>query len=258
MGVGADLLNDILERVTDRNVSIRERYFSNILNRLGFNESIRQAFTIQLEEYLSSTPNQSIDSFLNFVNVTPGLAHRREDFLRIGKIAIAFHVLGYEGGCIGSAAFQQTSWLDILNDFIGKGEEIKIITFNYDRLVEEFLYRRRGNSIIEFCNTSVTHIYNHIAPLAWQDTSKFVMFGHPNNDARLLDEYRDTPILMYENRNAGNPSRDRARNWIRQAETIFFMGYSFDQYNNESLSLPGMEGKRFVIHLSRQTRYPFH
>lgn len=250
MGVGSDLREDIRMRVTDQNVPVDQRYFSKLLEyKLGFKPSIREAFTYELEKYVRATPNGSIDSFLNYVNVTPSLNTQRSDFLRLGKIAIAFHVLGYEGGCLGSAAFQNRSWLDVLDDIIyPNGSNIKIITFNYDRLIEEYLYRRQGNKAIRFCEESVVHIYNKLAPLAWQNNSRFVMFGHPNNDARLIDEYHGTPILMYDSRNEKNSLKEQAQRWIDDSQLILFMGYSFDNYNNGSLNLAGVERKRLIIH----------
>jgi hypothetical protein len=144
MGVGADLVNDISNRVLDKNVKVA--FLSNLLNAQGITEDCRWRFVLRLNTYRQGEQNASIDSFINLIKTSSDFSSDREIFLTIATFSIAVHVLGYEGACLRKASFKNLSWLDALNDFIvhqkmasasRQSVNFRVATFNYDRLLEE-------------------------------------------------------------------------------------------------------------------------
>ena len=255
MGTGQLLLENILSRVNE----VKETaYLTNILDGLKEKFKInitpfqRKAFFEKLSEYQQSkSVRYSIDDFLN-TNLG------QDGFWEIGTFSIAFHVLGYEEACLRKASFSVNSWLEELNEFIIQHRlntwndrliDLKIVTLNYDRLLEEFLYRKHGQAISEFINKSIIHIYNKISPLPWQQNEMknnqgFLMFGHPNNDEQRILDNKDNILLMFEQRMEKNLNLEPTKAAISSANSILFLGYGYDTYNNKNLGLTKLNGKR--------------
>jgi hypothetical protein len=181
---------------------------------------------------------------------------------------IALHVLGYEQQCEKNASFKKKSWLTKLAKFIKQHYlyspvssasklNFKIITFNYDRLIEEFLFREFGQQIETFVNENIIHVYNKISFLPWQhqklkeiaDENKtrmkngkepkplpFIHFGHPNYDGHRIKERKEDIFLIYDERNKIN---NEINEIIQHAEQIYFMGFGYHEENMKVLGFPG-------------------
>ncbi len=259
MGTGKDLIQNISDRVTDRTALARGEngYLVNLLEKLNQNEITRKKFVRLIDKYKSI--GCSVDYFLNEVREKhPEII---DDFGKIGTFSIAFEIFGYEGACLRNASFNKPSWLEELNKFIEQYRlntwsdrlvDLKIVTFNYDRLIEEFLFRKHGQAIKEFVDNSVVHVYNKIAPLGWQEEDKaqfdngFLEFGHRNDDIEGILRYKEFVILMYDKRNNSNPHLQKSKEFLSSADSILFLGYGYDKYNNKNLGLPTLNGKMIL------------
>lgn len=260
MGTGSELFENILKRVNEKK---ELAYLSNMLDgieeRFGIsiNSQDRIRFSDELKKYKVAQERKgssgSIDDF-------PNNNKNNDKFWTIGTFTIAFHILGYEDACLRKASFNKDSWLCELNDFIFKYRlhtwndplvDLKIVTFNYDRLIEEFLYRKHGQAITDFLKNSLVHIYSKVSPLPWQrnetkSNEGFLMFGHPNDDAKRILDNKDNIVLMYEQRAEKNPYLEEAKRFISNARVILFLGYGYDEYNNNNLGLTELEDKTFI------------
>jgi hypothetical protein len=260
MGTGAELIQNISDRVTDRTAQFhgQNRNLVDLLEDLGHNQDIREKFVSCIDKYVSA--HRSVDDFLHDVNHKTEFNDVKGAFVEIGKFSIAFHVLGYEAACVRKASFSNRSWLDQLSDFIVKCRlntwsdtfvDLRIVTFNYDRLLEEFLHWKHRQPIEEFIDNSLVHVYDKIAPLNWQEKDKarlgngFLAFGHRNNDIPEIKKYKNSIKLMYDD-TKDNDHLKRAKKFISDADTVLLLGYGYDNYNNENLGLMKLEGKTFI------------
>ena len=175
--LGSELIKNISDRVTDR-TSPADKYFSNLLNQINFVPNVREEFVKALDSYINEVSSPSIDAFLDEVENYPEFQIYRESFLRIGRIAIIFHVMGYEGKStkdnIENDLKKKETWMSILCDFIqnklfiNQPEiDLSIVTFNYDRILEYYLLKwfDASEEIRDFINTKINHVYGRIGCL---------------------------------------------------------------------------------------------
>jgi hypothetical protein len=178
-------------------------------NLIPFRESLRN--------WLST--GRSLDAFLNSENVN-------EVGKQFGKFAIAYYILGQEEWLLRENLYaHRDNWLRFfleqhllpIKDDLQSGKcSVKIITFNYDRNIEHFLYTflrhvepripgweksvgfDKAKSIID--RFDIQHVYNPLAPLEWQNhDSEFIHFGERNNNKQALAYASRAVQLIGEN-----------------------------------------------------------
>jgi hypothetical protein len=249
--LGPELIKDISDRVTDR-TSPTQRNLSNLLQRLGYDDSVCQDFVGHLDKYAHEAEFPSIDEFLNEVSSYPEFRLSKERFLQIGKFSIVFHILGSEGA-LRNLGLAPSSWIRSLIAFIKSarllesgepGIDLKIITFNYDRIIEYFLYssevtRDHPEVVKRFLTNSVVHVYGKIGSLSWQDPNDFFEFGEDNDRAEKIFSKKNAISLMYSERN--NRERTGAE-WLHSIETdnVCVFGFNFDLINTRLLALENL------------------
>lgn len=231
MGTGYNLIDHIAKRVIDENSE--EKYLSTILETIGYNYDFRKSFSNKIIEFLNSDLilGYSIDSFLD----------KNPEYYDIGRFCIAFHIIGYEAASIRrniNVFFSKESWLKNLKNKLmpdSIDENLKIITFNYDRLIEYYLYHYFENDIIDFSKNNIIHIYGKLADLQWQNKFEYCNYGHPNNDIRRIKGIMNNFHLMFGERNAINNSA--IDTFINEAKQIIFLGFGYDEYNLNKLGI---------------------
>ena len=191
-----------------------------------------------VETFRKST-TKSIDLFLA----------RNKRYRRDGQRAIAFRILAAEK----ESSFREQSkkrsqdwytWLfGKMTDEIIKEEDfnsfsendLSIITFNYDRSLEHFLFDSLRNSfkgigigkVIEQLNhIKICHIFNQIAYLEWQNQP---------NDVKYRTESKNISIIYDEEE---NPKLQEARDLLSNAQRVFFLGFGYAKENLEALKIP--------------------
>lgn len=196
---------------------------------------------------------ESIDLFL------AGHAKDKEiSFL--GRLAIVFRIWRAESKRImfgGGIAEPEKDWYTFIltklrggllnkEDFITRfGENrISIITFNYDRSLEHFLFESLWK-----CFSSVTpedvkkqlghikiiHVFEQIAALQWQDPNNGIEYARPVREVDALRLARNLRIIYDENE---NPALEDARKLIAESRRIFFLGFGYAPENLELLEIP--------------------
>ena len=184
------------------------------------------------------------------ISTYPEFKNVREDFLNIGKISILAHILGYEGALKGRDGnnLRSDSWLnglckfiddkDLLEESASEHTSIKIITFNYDRNIEHYLYnydkfKNRRDKVKLFIERSLVHFYGKIGELEWQDKNNFLENGEPNNNPEKLFNNRESIRLIFDDRVQNKINSDKAFSFTHKMETqcICVFGFNFDFIN---------------------------
>jgi hypothetical protein len=224
-------------------------------NRAVFESSIVD-FREKLKSWSKS--GRSIDVFL--------IEHEaKEEFKAFGKLAIAYYIMGSEEWLMRENLFAfRENWLrPFLEKYLPHVDDIRenrlkltIITFNYDRIIEHFLYnflrhylnprlpgweeKERTDKARELVDKfSILHVYDKLAELDWQNRrpGESIRFGERNNDKERLGNASGRIQLIAEG-GMGRVSEERKKE-IRLitsgAQKIYFLGFGFDPDNMKLL-----------------------
>jgi len=194
---------------------------------------------------------ESIDLFLS----------RQPRFKEVGKLAILLSVLRHEreSRFAHNAKEPDRDWYSFLYDRMTRESiskdgykefaqnKVAFITFNYDRSLEYFLFRSLHSfedatpeKVREQINQiTISHVYGKLAPLPWQDNdaSKALEYGVDDSTSygRLPDMIQNMYVVHEERM---NPELEKAREEIRKAERIFFLGFGYADENLKVLGIP--------------------
>ena len=122
-----------------------------------------------------------------------------------------------------------------------KENKLKIITFNYDRSFEEFLWRSLFFSfsgdrdditkIAEWIK--VFHTYGKIYDLQWEQPEKGEKY-QTNKILELAEIAKNNIQIIYDER---NPRLEEIKKIIIETERIFFLGFGYSKENMEAIGL---------------------
>lgn len=181
----------------------------------------------------------SVDAFLE---------HRTE-FLEIGKAAIAIELIRLEDTARLFNDYQG-AWLKYLYgkmnttfDNFGKNN-VSFLTFNYDRLLEEFLFTSLRNTYgksvedtaAQLNKIPVIHLHGAIGSLPWQGGP--VRSFETNVNTKTLDIARAGIKIIHEDITDGR-DKDFARgtDLIQKAQRIVFLGFGYNRLNMKRLGI---------------------
>lgn len=197
---------------------------------------------------------RSIDSYIH--------THRdNEEIKTVGKVAIAKIILEKErqsklfiDTTKGNAGFRDRdgvhrSWLndfmyllhegvvasDKLDEIFGN---IAIINFNYDRCVEHFLWKSIQDLFVVSADRArqllsrarICHPYGIVAPLPWQNSEGMPYGGDPVGYDVDLAAFAEN-IRTFNEEVAVTRELQEAREWIRRATNLIFLGFHFHKQN---------------------------
>ncbi|MHC4477182.1 MAG: hypothetical protein ACYTEL_16165 [Planctomycetota bacterium] len=176
-----------------------------------------------------------------------------EEFVEIGKAAIALALLRAEQK---SNLRPTNSWYQYLfSQLSGSFEHfdknrVSIITFNYDRSLEHYLYMAFTNthSAIksEDCaqklkSIPIVHPYGSLGHFEWQAKKPFpVPFGHEATTDMVHQASRNIKIIPETNQDP-TVEFQQARELITQAQSIYFLGFGYHQTNIERLGFESIK-----------------
>lgn len=207
----------------------------------------------------------SIDLFLS----------RRPRFLELGKLAILYSIFHFES----SAKFgwdsnqNEGDWYTFLYDQMAgtfrepglpslNSNSISFVTFNYDRSLEEFLFRTTISSfgeefqseiIDQLKKIDVLHVYGQIAKPIWEypgdvsrsDSTKADPLhfldgpdAFSNNPGRIRESAKSRIFVVGEERNKYQEHIGQIRQKIENSRRIFFLGFSYAAENMSVLGFP--------------------
>lgn len=207
------------------------------VNELGIDKDIVRGFISNFDK--SKRP--SIDSFLK---------RQKPEFTEIGKLAIVDIISKSESveklyHPPGNRWQDKDDWYRYLVQNLYECEEvdqvyenIRIITYNYDRSLEKFLFEplmatfplqiENTEECAEIINKiPITHMYGRLDPLPWENEEKGKEYGASLSSTELLDISRNIHLID-EAKDLGT-IRD-ANEHIKNSERIYFLG--LDIYRN--------------------------
>ena len=242
--LGTRLMLDVIDKLNSSSPRF-DRVFSGVLNDMGFTTRMQQLFSNELRW----AKQPSIDAFLQ---------ERGEEFLPLGKAAIAAALIPYEDleGLLAlehefSSASTNQRWYTYLLNLMGTYREfvennLSIITFNYDRSLEYFLFhtiKHRFNlsdeKAVELLKTiPIVHIYGQLGKFDFLGQTK----GRPYSTTLIEDTVRqcvDEIHLIYEPRDEGEfvKSNEAAYKVLSQTDVLVFLGFGYHEKNLERLKL---------------------
>lgn len=194
-----------------------------------------------------------IDSIDKFILFNPHLE-------RIGKYSIAVTINDYETRSTFREKMEkekeEEDWYSYLyNELIEEIEHandlpdspsfqnLRIITFNFDRSLEYFLYQSLLNSFENLDNKSmlelikqigVHHVFGQIGSLPYYESPLVVNYRDKIKFGQLSEICEQINIVAPENQN-----QSKYRELVEWADKIFFLGFGFDMENMEILDMFG-------------------
>jgi hypothetical protein len=222
IALGSELLKDICDRVTDDNSDIKN--LSDLLNKIKIQESIRRRFAKDIDRYKVYYEYASIDDFIYKIDTLNKFKDVRNEYLQMAKISIIFHVLGYEDNKTQNSILNdiqnEASWLSVLCKHINREvfnsqkETLNIVTFNYDRILKEYLLEafKANSKVKNFINNHIFHVYGRIGCLEELKPKKVgeqkIPFGLPNDQIVTIKNIQDHIKLIYEEREVNSGIRE--------------------------------------------------
>ncbi|WP_439535470.1 hypothetical protein [Methyloversatilis sp.] len=209
----------------------------------------------------------SIDNFID--------SHRDDERITTcGKLAIARCILAAEAESslfvnsrdrypkIDFAAVEPTwfnSFFQLLTencqaaDIDERLSKISIITFNYDRCIEHYLYGALQNyygitpdrSAEALANLEIFHPYGSVGPLPWQRRSGGIEYGATVGGRTLIEATKGIRTFT-EGIDPATSDVESIRATLRAANRLAFLGFSFHRLN-VALLFPGLADGEQVV-----------
>lgn len=200
----------------------------------------------------------SVDSFLE----------SRPEYAEVGKAAIAATLLPMEQTgelfdkwdtvrlkpSISQDYLRNWPWYDFLLGVLCDGvkfsavgdNKLSVITFNYDRSLEHYLFtavkNRYGESDHECAEAisriPIVHVYGSLGRLEWQegsDEANTVPYDSKGEAKHILTAARSIEILREGNE--GTPAFVLARQLIKSAQRVYVLGFGYHPVNMERLGI---------------------
>ena len=203
-------------------------------------------FQEQLASALKDAKPYSIDAWLE----------HNPKYLEIGKRAIAATLLEYEKD-IDLRPEAKGDWYQLLfhrlncpfDEFVNN--KLSIITFNYDRSLENFLFNSFTNThterfekdeeecIKKLNQLKILHVYGSLGRLRWQtkgpeNPTEKVDFGASLVEATIMFAANSIQIIS-ESGTDVSPKFQQARELIESAKALYFLGFGYHNLNIDRL-----------------------
>ncbi len=219
---------------------------ARILEQSSFSRADLEVFCRQLK----ATNAVSIDEFLALQRY-PAESLVKE----IAKYCIAFIILDNEKTTVSLNLPEQDDWYTYLwrrlseglfNSFLDMNKNnLGVITFNYDRSLEKFLMESiqdrffggpRDEKITHaYENTPVIHLYGPSETLFRLPYGESLAYGEGATRERVEKFARDIKTI-HDDFDASLYPIIRAKDLLKNAERIVFLGFGFDKFNLEKFS----------------------
>jgi hypothetical protein len=218
----------------------------------------------EFAEAISGLKSQSIDEYLN----------KNTRFDEIGRVAIAGCIQYYEERCTFNVRAGETDdWLEILFSKMIQGiysesdfdmfetkNNIHFITFNYDRLLEEFFYRNLKKTFSTMSHERIVkaverfkplHIYGQAGYLDWEATDRvtagqIIPFGQTEEFKYNIAERASKAIQTMYRERAASETIQKARDLVQHKKGILFIGFGYDKFNLDLLGFPILHSEHSI------------
>ncbi len=253
LGAGASLPYKFL---TTEDLRKRILQLAKIINVRDANElGIELNHVLEFREAFQYSGTYSIDEFLG----------KRKEYTEVGKLLIAKSLLEYENINDLFSLESPRDWYKYLVQSLTEGvpledlnalNTITIVTFNYDRSLEQYLflalknqYGAKDDEVAKnLSKIDIIHIHGQLGYLPWQlsqDSSLKVDYINGTAPEKVIKAAKGLKIIYETNNNS--PELERAISSIENAERVFFLGFGYHPLNLKRLRLNGIKGGRLVL-----------
>jgi hypothetical protein len=113
---------------------------------------------------------------------------------------------------------------------------LKIITFNYDRLLEHYLHTPpdKKENLRNFIDNNVFHVYGQTGMLPFQNKNSPFVFAFENNKAQEIKSILSTIQLTFDDRSTRSDSIKKSS--VKPLKSTA-LGYAYDPFNNDTVGL---------------------
>lgn len=235
-------LKEIILRNLNKHIKNKDRTGIKQLHQLGdLDFSIEDLKNFHHQLYKSG--RTSIDSFLE----------HRKDLTELGKVLIAQTLLSLEES---SKLFtDEENWYQYLwnrlNTQVHKfnNNKLRIITFNYDRSFEYYLFSVLKNSF-NLSDTqsskhlnrfTVLHLYGKLGDLPFEATNQklSIEYGEEIEDLDKLKYASESINIVHDKSNL--EQFEIAEGILKESQRIYFLGFGFDPINVQRFNLTSIK-----------------
>ena len=203
---------------------------------------------------LSFSQQPSVNSFLEY----------RPEFREIGKMAISMTLMACEKSSKllaiterGKGFYQylftllRATWEEFVEN------KLSIITFNYDRSLEHYLftalkysYGKSDEQVAEVLSSiPIIHVHGSLGPLPWQSSNgrpySEVNFPSYPDEAFKLAELASKNLLIVSEEEKSTNEFNRAFDCLKSAKRIYFLGFGYHEPNLKKLKVKRAWNLRF-------------
>ena len=201
----------------------------------------------EFRKHLASSGRSSVDEFLEY----------RTDFLSVGKEAIAAALLSFERTASLFDVNMDNNWYQYLfgqlnTSFEEFGQnELAIITFNYDRSLEHYLFTALKHSYgkdDEECgerlnNIPIVHVHGKLGRFSWEKSRYSIVpydaSTSPDKLGLMVGRGGENIKIIHESIEE-NPEFNEAFELLMAAEHIYFLGFGFHETNLKRLRIESL------------------
>lgn len=205
------------------------------------------------KEQLERSPDSSVDAFVEF----------RPEFLAIGKLAIARALIPLENESnLYDDKPNKNNWLQYLFGKMScnfeefENNKLSIITFNYDRTVEQYFFNGLQNKYNKdnqevskkLINIPIVHLHGQLGYLPWQSKPDRLWrrYGENTNQRNSFREAAELVKIISENISPDTEFK-QAHELIGKAEKIYILGFGYNDKNLERLNLNQYKKGREIV-----------
>jgi hypothetical protein len=248
-GTGVEMFNQILDSVAGRSKEYDDKLNYFLMNGLNLDYSDIVSFVTAMEDYKKNVAIPSFDEFMSEIRRFPEYNNNRNKFEKIGQYSLIRCVLKWENSLMTVGYSRGSTWIHMLINYVKSNQlwksndHLKIVTFNYDRVIEFVMLNDGGtfrDEIIEWCKNNITHVYGYIGfikePNNYHDLPESLSFGNPTYDLNMLEPFIKNIKMQYDDRLDSNGST-LAADIVANANNISIFGFGYDFVNCRHLGL---------------------
>lgn len=188
----------------------------------------------------------------NPFSVNAWLEHN-PNYIEVGKFAIAIALLRYENR---SNLRPNNNWYQLLSKRLDgpfekfQDNKLSIITFNYDRSLEQYLFETFRHMHTEKSEKEckeklnqlrILHVYGSMGPLEWQSEytkHRLPLVPYVNKLDRNTIYFAAEGIKIIPQKSS-SPSKEftEAQDLISKAKALYFLGFGYSKDNMERLGI---------------------
>lgn len=241
---GLGLLRDISFKLDHPKTS---ENWVHILKDLGITEECIQTFRHDLIN--SNLP--SVDAFLE----------RRPEFLEVGKLTIALGLIPFEAEHhLTDLENREKSWYAYLwyklnTSFDAFNEnKLSIITFNYDRSIEHFLFKSMKSTYAKsetecayrLNKIPIIHVHGSLGVLPWQEGAMPRAYQPRIDLIQTQIKTVSEQIVVISEKEDTSPIFDEVFKIMLAAKRIYFLGFGYHDTNLRRLRINLVKNNELV------------